>query len=121
MTSTRESLVPSGGAGRPATTTSADGKSYIEVMVMSDIGIEIGPARRHDDFAQKTGIAKLVQRIVDSGQRNRHAGRLDLGMQAFRGDMAMAALEKHPRQRNTLPRRPQTGRAKTDRKVGAIV
>ena len=28
-----------------------------EVMVMAGIGVEIGPARRHHNFAQQAGIA----------------------------------------------------------------
>ena len=125
MTSTRESRVPLGGAGKPAMVTLSDGKSCSspsgldeEMMVMAGVGIEIGPAGRDHDFAQQAGIAELVERVVDRGQRNRQACPANFGMQAFRRDMAMFALEQQARQSHPLAGRAQAGRAQAGGKIG---
>ena len=44
-----------------------------EVMMVGRVGIEIGPGRVHGNLAQQTGLAELVQRIVDGGQRHLNA------------------------------------------------
>lgn len=40
-----------------------------EMMVFAGIGVEVGPAGIDSDLAQKTGLHKLMQRIVDRRQR----------------------------------------------------
>ena len=91
-----------------------------EMVMVAGIGVEIGPARRHDHFPQETGITELVQRVVDGGKRYRHAVRLRFGMKALRRDVPVFALEQHARERDPLPRGAKAGVPEAGGKIGPI-
>jgi hypothetical protein len=77
------------------------------MVVIGDIGIEIRPPSFDHDLPEQPSGAKLVQRVVDGGQRNRYALGFRLSMQLFGGDMAIASLEQDLSQQQALPRRTQ--------------
>jgi hypothetical protein len=46
----------------------------VEMLVVADIGVEIGALGIDRDLAQQPGRRELVQRVVDGGQRQGVAG-----------------------------------------------
>jgi len=56
-------------------------------------------------------MAELVQRIVDGGERNRHAGALGFLEKRLGRQVAIAAGEEQPAQSDALARRAQAHRA----------
>ena len=79
-----------------------------EMLVVGEIGVEIGPGAVHGDFAQQARRCELVQRVVDGGERNRRAGGLRFLKQPFGRDMTVAAPNSsQPRRRRwRVGRRP---------------
>ena len=65
-----------------------------KVMVIADIGVEIGAAAIDGDRAQQSGSGELVQGVVDGGQRDMDAGCLSFGTQIFRRKMAMSLAKR---------------------------
>ena len=55
----------------------------------------------------KPGLGELVQRVVDGGQRDRHAGGQRLFVQFLGRQMAVALGEQQLGKRDALARRPQ--------------
>jgi len=79
----------------------------IEMMVMVGVGIEHAVFVVNGYPAKKTGICKLVQRVVDSPTRHMHAGVTDFASQTICGHMAMATIKQQPGNGNALPGGPQ--------------
>ena len=79
-----------------------------EMVVRGRIGVEIGARAFDRDFAQQPGVGELVQRVVDRRQRHRQLGRPRLLEQHFGGQVAVAAAEQQPAQRDALPGRSET-------------
>jgi hypothetical protein len=82
-----------------------------EVMMISGIGVEIRPARFHDNFMQQPRIGELVQSIVDRRQGYPDARGRSFAVQLLGSDVAVAILEQQARQSDALARRPQICRA----------
>ena len=113
--------MPSGGCGQIG---DADAAAHVdqpalafdeEVVVVADIGVEIGAGAVDRDFAQKPRLGELVQRVVDGGERDAHAGRLRLGVQVLGRNVAVALGEEDAAELDALARRPQPGMAKLRR------
>ena len=125
MTSTRWIAVPAGGSGRPLTTTPCAGNVLQdaaqfaeEMVVVVGVGVEIRPPGLDHDLAQQPGRGELVQRVVDRRQRHRDFGAERLAVQLLGRYMPLAAVEQQARERQALPRRPQTGGAQALQQVG---
>ncbi len=93
-----------------------------EVLVIGDIGVEIGFGPFHRDDAQHARFRKLVQRVVYGGERDRNVSHDGFLVKVFRGQVAVALSENQARKCNALARGAQTGFAKPlfhrDRRVG---
>ena len=77
------------------------------MLVIAGIGVEIGARAIHRDLAQQARLAELVQRVIDGGERHRHARAVGLFIQHFGGDMAIAARKQQPAKPDPLARRAQ--------------
>jgi len=77
-------------------------------MMIAGIGIEIAPLGINNDFTQQSGLRKLMQRIVNSGQRDANFGVLNFCMEQFCRHMPVATFKQYFGKRNAL-----SGRAKT--------
>ncbi|MNT68288.1 hypothetical protein D3C72_2065090 [compost metagenome] len=82
------------------------------MVVIRNVGVEIGAGAFHSENADETGFGELVQRIVDRGERNGHAGCDRLVMQFLDRQVAIALCEEKIAQSHTLsrgaqPRAPQ--------------
>ena len=86
-----------------------------EVMVITDIGVEIGTAAVDSDYTQKSSPGELVKHVVDRGQGDMDAGRLRFSMQILRRKMAIAFGEKNAAQLDALTRRTKAGVAQFQR------
>src|SRR4051812_25388812 len=80
-----------------------------EVMVVGDVGVEVGPPGLDHDLAQQTRGGELVQRVVDRGQGHPDAGRHGLAMKLLGRDVPVAAVEQQAGKGEALARRPQAG------------
>ena len=73
------------------------------------VGVEIRLCALDGEDAQQACLGELVQRVVDGGQRNRHAGAQRFLVQLFGREVAVALGEQKLGQCNALTRRPQAG------------
>ena len=79
-----------------------------EVMMVTDVGVEIRVAGIHHDLAQQPCLDELVQRIVDGSERHPDC-RLDrFAVQLLGGDVPVTLLEQESGQRQPLPGRPRS-------------
>src|SRR6516225_10270805 len=73
-----------------------------EMVVLAHVGIEICFRSVYRDLAQKSGVREQVERVVNSGKRDRDL-RLDRFLiQHLGGEMPVSFTEQHPPQRQTL-------------------
>ena len=79
----------------------------IEVMVIFDVGVEIGPAGLHNDLAQQTRGGELVQSIVDGRQRDLDMGADRLDVEPLRRQVPGTFFQQELGQSQAL-----TGRSK---------
>jgi len=77
-----------------------------EVMVIRDVRVEVGAGTFHGKNADQAGFSELMQRVVDRGERNGHAGGDRLVMQFLDRQVAITLCEKKIAQSNALARRP---------------
>jgi hypothetical protein len=82
-----------------------------EMMVRRRIGVEVGARPFDRDLAQQPGRGELMQGVVDRRQRHRQFGRARLFEQHLGGEMAIAAAEQQPAERDALPRGAKPGLA----------
>ena len=75
--------------------------------MVGHVGVEVAAPRLDNHFAQQAGCRELMQCVVDGRQRNRNVAGLRLAMQLLGRDMAVAAIEQQPAQRQALSSRPQ--------------
>ncbi len=61
-----------------------------EMLVIGEVGVEIGFRAVHGDFAQQARRSELVQRIIDGGEGNRRMGGQSLLLETLRRDVAVA-------------------------------
>jgi hypothetical protein len=85
------------------------------MVMVGDIGVEIGSRSVDRDLAQKPRLGELMQRIVDGRERHPDACRYRLRVQVFRRYVAVALGENHAAELDPLPRRAQPGMAKLGR------
>ncbi len=118
MTSIRLIVAPAGGGGRLPTETSSLGMSCSmplelaeEVVMILDVGVEVGATRFDHHFAQDPAVDELVQRVVDGRQRYRDGRGQRFAVQLLGGDVAIAVFKEEPGQGEALARRPQPRRA----------
>ncbi len=78
-----------------------------EMMMVGDIGVEIGTPRLNHDFAQQPGGLKLVQGIVNGGEGDPDAVGLCPSMQRLGRHMAIAIRKQKTGKGQALTRRPQ--------------
>ena len=64
-----------------------------EVMMVTDIGIDIGAAGIHHHLAQQPCLDELVQRIVDGRERHPDRGLDRFAVQLLGGDVPVTLLE----------------------------
>ncbi len=89
-----------------------------EVMMVTDVGVEIEAAGIHHHLAQQPCLDELVQRIVDGRERHPDRGLDRFAVQLLGGDVPVTLLEQEPYQRQPLPGRPQMRRAQQLKGVG---
>lgn len=90
-----------------------------EMMVVVDIGVEIGAPGLHHHFAQQPGLPELVQRIIDRGQGDLHPRLQRFPMQLFGCDMAVPGIKQQLGQGQPLAGGPQPGFRQTGGRSGA--
>jgi len=78
------------------------------MLVLVDIGIEVGTARVDRDLFQQMRFGELVQRVVNGGKRNPHTCPVGLCVEGFGGQVAILVLEQQAGQRHPLLGRPQS-------------
>ncbi len=117
--STRRISVPAGGSGSPLTVSSRAEMSCSrpvefteEMMMVAQIGVEIGASRLDDDLLQQPGFDELVEGVVHGRQRDRHRRDRCLVVELFGGDMPIAIFQQQLRQDEALTGRPQAAGAK---------
>jgi hypothetical protein len=79
-----------------------------EVMMVTDIGAEIGAAGIHHHLAQQPCLDELAQRTVDSRERYPDRGLHRFAVQLLGGDVPVTRLEQESGQRQPLPGRPRS-------------
>ena len=89
-----------------------------EVMMVTDVGVEIGAAEIHHHLAQQSCLDELAQRIVDSRERHLDRGLDRFAVQLLGGDVPVTLLEQEPGQRQPLPGWPQMRRSQQLKGVG---
>jgi hypothetical protein len=82
-----------------------------EVVVVGDLGVELGLPRPAGEHAPHACHGALVKRVVAGRKRDRHAGGDRFLMQLFGGQMPVALGEKQFGQCDPLPRRTKAGRS----------
>ncbi len=117
--------MPSGGSGMAPSFSASAGTSSTaflafdeEVVVIAHIGVEIGPRAIDRELAQEACLGELVQRVVDGGERHRHAGLDRLGVQPLGGHVPVALREQELAERQALLRRTQAGATQQSRDIG---
>lgn len=78
-----------------------------KMMVIGRVRIKVRAVGIDNHLPQEAGAGKLMQSIVDSGQRHADPIVDRLGMQLLGGDMAVAAVEEEFGQGKALLGRPQ--------------
>ena len=83
-----------------------------EMVVIRYVGIEIGAGTLDSQNADQASFGKLMQRVINRGERNRHAGGDRLIVQFLDRQVAITLCEKKIAQSHTLtrgaqPRAPQ--------------
>jgi len=82
----------------------------IEMLMITDIRIEIGSRCIDHNLTEQPCSGELMQCVVNRSERNLDAGILRFGMKPFCRQMTVAVTEKNARQLQTLPRRTQSRR-----------
>src|SRR3974390_1549444 len=67
-----------------------------EMVVRTDVRVEIRTGALDRDLAQEPDFRELVQGVVDRGERDRNFGLLRLFVEHFRGEVAVALAEQDP-------------------------
>jgi len=80
-----------------------------EMMMVRNIGVEIGAPRFNYDFPQKPGGLELVQGVVNSGEGDPDAVALCPSMQGLGRYMAIAFCKQKAREGQALTRGAQPG------------
>src|SRR5215471_458736 len=78
-----------------------------EVVVIGNVGVEIGALSTDGDLAQQPRALELVQGVVNGGQGNLFARRHRLLVKDFGGHMTVTIAKQQSRQGHALTRRPQ--------------
>ncbi len=78
-----------------------------KVMMIGDVGVEIGLGAFDGEHADQARLGKLMQRVVDSRERNRNARGDGFLVKLFYGQMAIPLGEEKIAERDALPGRPQ--------------
>src|SRR5215471_3866844 len=78
-----------------------------EVVVIGNVGVEIGALSTDSDLAQQPRALELVQGVVNGGQGNLFARRHRLLVKDFGGHMTVTIAKQQSRQGHALTRRPQ--------------
>src|SRR5215470_18853636 len=65
-----------------------------EVVVVRDVGVEIGLRAVDRHFSQQPGTGELMKRIVDRGERHSDLGAACLFVKHFRGQVTVALANK---------------------------
>src|SRR6185437_1933388 len=66
----------------------------IKVLVLVDIGVEVGPPRLDRNLFQQVRLGELVQRVVDGGKRYPDTRLVRLLVEGFSGQVAVLVLEQ---------------------------
>jgi hypothetical protein len=118
ITSTWAISMPSGGSGRLSICQIADRNvEHLvlaldeEMVVVGDVGVEIGPGAFDGENADHAGFGELMQRVVDGCERNRHAGKGGFLVQFLDGQVPITLGKQQVAKRDTLTRRTQAGGA----------
>ncbi len=82
----------------------------VEMVVLGNVGVEIGPSGLHHHLAQQTGTGELVQGVVDGGLGDMYPRLEHITVELLRSEVAVAAIEQQLGQAQTLPRGPQARR-----------
>ena len=104
-------VMPSGGSGSLPMAMSPSQIDQLplvldeEVMMIGDVGVEIGAAAVDGHFAEQAGRGELVQRVVDRGERDPHVRALRFLLQDLGADMTVSLSEEDTAERHALPRR----------------
>jgi hypothetical protein len=77
------------------------------MVVIRDVGVEIGLRSVDRDLAQQADLGELVQRVVDGCERDRHLRLGGLLVEHLRRQVAVALGEQDPAKRHALTRRTQ--------------
>src|SRR5690606_17388042 len=78
-----------------------------EMMMVGDVGVEIGAGTLDGKHTDEACLCELVQRIVYRGERNRNAGHGSLLVEFLDRQMAIALRKQQIGQRHALSRRAQ--------------
>jgi DnaJ like chaperone protein len=78
-----------------------------EMMMIAGVGIEINAVLVDDNLAQKPGTRKLMEGIVDGGERDLHAALAGRSVNLLRRHMLMGAVEEDGGKRAALLRKAQ--------------
>src|SRR5262252_4308413 len=78
-----------------------------EVMMVRDIGVEVGLGAVDRHFPQQPGICELVKGVVNRGQRNCDLGTIGLFIEHFRREVPIALCKQEPAQCYALASRTQ--------------
>ena len=84
-----------------------------EVMVIGDVGVEIGLGAFHGENADHPGLGELVQRVVDCRQRHRHAGGDGFLVQFLDRQVPVALGKQEIPEGNALAGRTKAGTAQS--------
>ena len=74
-----------------------------KVMVVTDIGVEIGVAGIHHHLTEQPCLDELMQRVVYGRERHPDRGPDRFAVQLLGGDVPVALLEQEPDKRKPLP------------------
>ena len=69
-----------------------------KVVVVGDVGIEVGTLRIDDNFAEHSRLGELMQGVVNGGQRDTHCRRPRLAMEDFRRHVPVRPFKQKLRQ-----------------------
>ncbi|MCY1303763.1 hypothetical protein D9M70_534870 [compost metagenome] len=78
-----------------------------EVVVVGNVGVEVGLGTFHREHADHAGLGELVQRIVDGCERNRHPGHDSLLVQFLDGQVTVTLGKDQIGEGNALTGRTQ--------------
>ena len=81
----------------------------IEMLMRAGLGVVPQPRAIERDLAHQPRLAELLERVVDSGERDIGVGPRRLLIQRLGRRMPVALAEQQPAERHALARRPQAG------------